>query len=319
MREININDLNNINYYQVPKWLMELFLNGKITAGAFKTYVLMYDRLRISGKNKWVDSDGVVYIKYSYNEMMEDLKVSRQAVSNNIKDLENLDLIRKIRNYNSTNKFYLKIFDECKEELTIDCKEDLTSQKNFTSKEKLTTKCKEELTRGSQIYLDASNNNFSKNNYNKNNDDKKEDDNINNLVDTDKQVKKESSPKGSSSSFDIKTFKEIKDIASKATGVDRFRIDNIMTISNFRDIDLSLLLQKIKESDFLLGKAETKPKINHFSVRSMIERILADAYKTNKTDDVQVPKSPSRRVFVAKKVTGYGLDENGIFDFKVGE
>ena len=154
---------------------------------------------------------------------------------------------------------------------------------------------------------------------------KKDDDNINNLDDIDQEVKeikedkKEGSPKGSSSPFDIKTFNEIKDIASKATGVDRFRIDNIMTPSNFRDIDLSLLLQKIKESDFLQGKSDKKPSINHFSVKNMIERILADAYKTNKTDDVQVAKSPSRRVFVAKEVTGYGLDENGIFDFKVGE
>lgn len=312
MREININDLNNINYYQVPKWLMELFLNGEITAGAFKTYVLMYDRLRISGKNKWVDSDGVVYIKYSYNEMMEDLKVSRQAVSNNIKDLEKLDLIRKIRNFNSTNKFYLKIYDESKEELT--------SQKNFTSKEDLTTESKEELTRDSQIYLDTNKNNLSKNNYNKNNDD-----NIDNLDYIDQEVKevkedkKESSPKGSSSPFDIKTFNEIKDIAVKATGIDRFRIDNLMPISNFRDIDLSLLLLKIKESDFLQGKSDKKPNINHFSVRNMIERILADAYKTNKSDDTQVPKSPSRRVYIPEKVTGYGLDENGIFDFKVGE
>lgn len=311
MREININDLNNINYYQVPKWLMELFLNGEITAGAFKTYVLMYDRLRVSGKNKWVDSDGVVYIKYSYDEMQKELKISRQAVSNNLKDLEKLDLIRKVKNYNSSNKFYLKIYDSSKQ--------NLTSKEDLTSKENLTISSKEELTTSSLLYLDASNNNFSKNNYNKNNDDKKEDDNINNLVDTDKQVKKESSPKGSSSSFDIKTFKEIKDIASKATGVDRFRIDNIMTISNFRDIDLTLLLRKIKESDFLLGKAETKPNINHFSVKNMIERILADAYKTNKSDDVQVPKSPSRRVFIPEKVTGFGLDENGIFDFKVGE
>ena len=79
--------------------------------------------------------------------MMEDLKISRQAVSNNIKDLEKLDLIRKIRNFNSTNKFYLKIYDECKEEWLI--------QKNFTSKEDLTTESKEELTRGSQIYLDT--------------------------------------------------------------------------------------------------------------------------------------------------------------------
>nr|DAV28489.1 MAG TPA: hypothetical protein [Caudoviricetes sp.] len=154
---------------------------------------------------------------------------------------------------------------------------------------------------------------------------KKDDDNINNLDGIDQEVKevkedkKEGSPKGSSSPFDIKTFKEIKDIVSKSTGVDRFRIDNIMTPSNFRDIDLRLLLQKIKESDFLQGKSDKKPSINHFSVKNMIERILADAYKTNKTDDVQVAKSPSRRVFVAKEVTGYGLDENGIFDFKVGE
>lgn len=311
MREININDLNNINYYQVPKWLMELFLNGEITAGAFKTYVLMYDRLRVSGKNKWIDSDGVVYIKYSYDEMQKELKISRQAVSNNLKDLEKLDLIRKVKNYNSSNKFYLKIYDSSKQ--------NLTSKEDLTSKENLTISSKEDLTTSSLLYLDASKNNFSKNNYNKNNDDKKEDDNINNLVDTDKQDKKESSPKGSSSPFDIKTFKEIKDIVSKSTGVDRFRIDNIMTPSNFRDIDLRLLLQKIKESDFLQGKSDKKPNINHFSVRNMIERILADAYKTNKTDDVQVPKSPSRRVFIPEKVTGFGLDENGIFDFKVGE
>lgn len=154
---------------------------------------------------------------------------------------------------------------------------------------------------------------------------KKDDDNINNLDGIDQEVKevkedkKESSPKGSSSPFDIKTFNEIKDIAVKAIRIDRFRIDNLMQISNFRDVDLTLLLQKIKESDFLQGKSDKKPNINHFSVRNMIERILADAYKTNKSDDVQVPKSPSRRVYIPEKVTGYGLDENGIFDFKVGE
>ena len=154
---------------------------------------------------------------------------------------------------------------------------------------------------------------------------KKDDDSINNLDDIDQEIqevkedKKEGSPKGSSSPFDIKTFNEIKDIAVKSTGIDRFRIDNLMPISNFRDIDLSLLLLKIKESDFLQGKSDKKPNINHFSVRNMIERILADAYKTNKSDDTQVPKSPSRRVYIPEKVTGYGLDENGIFDFKVGE
>ena len=306
MREININDLNNINYYQVPKWLMELFLNGEITAGAFKTYVLMYDRLRVSGKNKWVDSDGVVYIKYSYDEMQKELKISRQAVSNNLKDLEKLDLIRKVKNYNSSNKFYLKIYDSSKQ--------NLTSKEDLTSKENLTISSKEELTTSSLLYLDTNKNNLSKNNYNKNNDD-----NIDNLDYIDQEVvevkedKKESSPKGSSSPFDIKTFKEIKDIASKATGVDRFRIDNIMTPSNFRDIDLRLLLQKIKESDFLQGKSDKKPSINHFSVKNMIERILADAYKNKETINVE-SLNPAHCQYQPKKREDY-TEDDGIFRF----
>ena len=148
---------------------------------------------------------------------------------------------------------------------------------------------------------------------------KKDDDNINNLDGIDQEVKevkedkKESSPKGSSSPFDIKTFKEIKDIASKATGVDRFRIDNIMTISNFRDIDLTLLLRKIKESDFLLGKAETKPNINHFSVKNMIERILADAYKNKETINVE-SLNPAHCQYQPKKREDY-TEDDGIFRF----
>lgn len=153
---------------------------------------------------------------------------------------------------------------------------------------------------------------------------KKDDDNINKLDYIDQEVKEvkeekeECSPKGSSSSFDIKTFKEIKDIAVKSTGIDKFRIDNLMTPSNFRDIDLTLLLKKIKESDFLLGKSEKKPNINHFSVRVMIERILADGYKTHKEEE-KVPISPTREVYSYKELNDFYIDENGIFDFRVGD
>lgn len=153
---------------------------------------------------------------------------------------------------------------------------------------------------------------------------KKDDDNINKLDYIDQEVKEvkeekeECSPKGSSSPFDIKTFKEIKDIAVKSTGIDKFRIDNLMTPSNFRDIDLTLLLKKIKESDFLLGKSEKKPNINHFSVRVMIERILANGYKTHKEEE-KVPISPTREVYSYKELNDFYIDENGIFDFRVGD
>ena len=86
-----------------------------------------------------------------------------------------------------------------------------------------------------------------------------------------------------------------------------------MTISNFRDIDLTLLLRKIKESDFLLGKAETKPNINHFSVKNMIERILADAYKNKETINVE-SLNPAHCQYQPKKREDY-TEDDGIFRF----
>lgn len=175
MRNVNVEDLKNTVYYQVPKWLFDLLIQNKISLGAYKTYVLMFDRLRISQKNGWVDDDGLVYIKYSYDEMQEDLQCSRQAVSNNLKQLEELDLISKVRCFNSSSVFYLKVYSTEKMENT--CQENFTSKEDLTSKENLTNSSKEKLTNGSLQnltnsslnLLDASKNNSSKNNKSNNN------------------------------------------------------------------------------------------------------------------------------------------------------
>lgn len=175
MRNMNSEDLKNTIHYQVPKWLFDLLIQNKISLGAYKTYVLMFDRLRVSQKNGWIDENGLVYIKYSYDEMQEDLKCSRQAVSNNLKQLEELDLISKVRCFNSSSVFYLKIYSVEKVENT--CQENFTSKEDLTSKEKLTISSKENLTNDSKEnlttsslnLLDASKNNSSKNNTSKNN------------------------------------------------------------------------------------------------------------------------------------------------------
>ena len=169
MRNVNVEDLKNTVYYQVPKWLFDLLIQNKISLGAYKTYVLMFDRLRISQKNGWIDDDGLVYIKYSYDEMQEDLQCSRQAVSNNLKQLEELDLISKVRCFNSSSVFYLKVYSTEKMENT--CQENLTSKENLTnsSKEKLTNGSLQNLTNSSLNLLDASKNNSSKNNKSNNN------------------------------------------------------------------------------------------------------------------------------------------------------
>ena len=159
MRNIKSSDLMNTIFYQVPKWLMDLFIDKKISQGAFKTYVLMYDRLKLSAGNKWIDKNGDVYIKYSYDEMTADLNCSRQAVSNNLQDLEKLDLIDKKRNFSSSSTFYLKIY----------------SVENDSSEENLDCHSYRKLDCSSQENLDSNNNNFNKNNCS-NNKEKKNDD-----------------------------------------------------------------------------------------------------------------------------------------------
>lgn len=98
-----------------------------------------------------------------------------------------------------------------------------------------------------------------------------------------------------SSSIEFKNdLKELKDIAVKSTGINKMLIDNTMLPSKYRDINIRELINKIKESKFLLGELDTKPNINHFSVRNMIDRIMADAYKDKQEKKAALP--PSRRV-----------------------
>ena len=111
MRAIKKEDLENINYYQTPKWLFDLLLEGKITPGAYTTYILMFDRTRLSAKNDWIDERGDVYIKYSYEEMLVDLKVnSKTQIQRNLSKLLELGLIEKKRNFNSSTTYYLNIY-----------------------------------------------------------------------------------------------------------------------------------------------------------------------------------------------------------------
>lgn len=290
MRSIEANDLDSMVYYQVPKWLMDLLIKGKISIGAFKTYVLMYERTRLSARNKWIDEKGKVYIKYSYEELMEDLKcTSKTTVSNNIKDLEKFNLIEKVRCFSSSSIYYLKVRST----------EDCTSTESCTdrSTEDCTTISTEVCTNSSTELLYASKNNFNKNNYNKNNYKKKDDDTkldkLNKIEDM-PEKEKEVRPLDSSSIEFKNDLQELKDIAIKSTGINKMLIDNTMLPSKYRDINIRELINKIKESKFLLGKLDTKPNINHFSVRNMIDRIMADAYKDKQEKKAALP--PSRRV-----------------------
>ena len=254
MRAIRKEDLENINYYQTPKWLFDLLLEGKITPGAYTTYILMYDRTRLSSKNNWIDKEGDVYIKYSYEEMLVDLKVnSKTQIQRNLSKLLELGLIEKKRNFNSSTTYYLNIYSDTQNVVHV-------STQNVVHV--------------STQSVDTSKNNFNKNNINKNNYKK---------IDTSAEAESLDQEK-------IKFIQNMKDYifrVEEATGKNKEEISRVINPSLMKNYNMELLLKKIDESKFLSGKTDTRPKINNFCSKTMIDKILIGFYEDRETKKVQ--------------------------------
>ena len=273
MRNIKSNDLLNMIYYQVPKWLMDLFIDKKISQGAFKTYVLMYDRLKLSAGNKWIDKNGDVYIKYSYDEMTADLNCSRQAVSNNLQDLEKLDLIDKKKNFSSSSTFYLKIYSV----------ENDSSLENLTSKENLDCHSSRKLDCSSLENLDANNNNFNKNNYS-NNKEKKNDD-----------------YRRHSQNENIQT-KEVEQ-AWKKCGLAEYKytpVENMnIAIKTFGLVEVVKAIQRISKSSLMKTKTNIDSFFNRHNNFEQIRKTLNGTYddREKKTETITATGNINMRYF----------------------
>lgn len=102
-------NLNNFLHLQIPRKIWEIFLDKKISPGAFKIYVEFFDRLKLSAHNNWIDENNNVYIKYSYEEIMDQIlkNKSRGTVTTALTELKNLGLIIQEKGFSTSSKFYL--------------------------------------------------------------------------------------------------------------------------------------------------------------------------------------------------------------------
>lgn len=164
MRAIKREDIKNNLYYQTPKWLFDLLLEGKITPGAYCLYVLMYDRTRISLDNNWVDDEGEIYIEYSWESMRKNRKVkSNTQIKRDLEKLYELNLLQVKRQYRESNIYYLNIYSENLESEITQIVEDEKQVELHNLSESDYTNCNSGIT---QI-VDGIKNNSSKNNINK--------------------------------------------------------------------------------------------------------------------------------------------------------
>ena len=149
-------------FYQVPKSLFRLRRDGKLSVNAFDIYILMLDRYKVSKKNNLIDKKGEVYVLYTYEEISIELNLKRRnSIAEAIKELENLNFIKKKRRFNQSTIFYLTDTLNSNETDTLNSNETDTLNSNETD----TLNSNETDT----LVIINNNNNLNNNNINNNN------------------------------------------------------------------------------------------------------------------------------------------------------
>lgn len=261
--------MNNENYIVIQGFMVnELGLKGN----ELLAYAIIYGFSQVKGQ-KFTGS-------LSYLEKW--LNTSRQTVVNTLKSLIEKGLIEKTEKIINNVKFCEYSINKNYDKKEIDRR-----SKNLTTSQKNSGEVVKKFDGGSQKNR--------LNNINNNINNKIDDNNIytipeENLDDENLDV----------SSIEFKNnFLEYKELVSKSTGMGMNIIDNLMAniIHTLKSqYDIKFLIQKIKESDFLMGKLETKPSTANFSKKVMLDRIMADEYKNKISSKLQEIKTPAMKI-----------------------
>lgn len=96
MIRINVRNLDNERYYQVPKAFFTVEYYKGMSLEAKMTYSVIKDRLALSKKNGLVDKNGDIYLFYTQEKLRKLLGVSARQISRIIQELKTHKLIEVI-------------------------------------------------------------------------------------------------------------------------------------------------------------------------------------------------------------------------------
>ena len=159
-----INETQSFRFYQMPK---ELFTNpyykDKLSIEAKVTYALLLDRLELSRINKWFNKNGEIFLIYTRQELIDELKISKSTATKVFNELKQCKLIVEERlGRGEANRIYIgKIKSEDLEQF---------KKRNFRSLKTELLEVQNSTSRSLKEYLNNTNNN---NTDNINKDDKK--------------------------------------------------------------------------------------------------------------------------------------------------
>ena len=127
-------EADQYSFYKIPKLLFTEEYFKKISVEAKVLYGLMLDRMSLSVKNEWLDTEGRAYIYYSLDDIMEALGCSNKKAITIMKELDSdagIGLIEKKRQgQGKPTMIYVKQFMLSEAQNVQKCK-------NYTSGEKM--------------------------------------------------------------------------------------------------------------------------------------------------------------------------------------
>ncbi|MDP8218634.1 MAG: replication initiator protein A [Candidatus Theseobacter exili] len=108
MQRYKINEIDQVQFYMVPK---ELFKNQKykgLNSDARILYAILRDRMELSRSNGWVNEAGEIYLIYSREALSELISIGLKTVTKAVRLLKTLELIEEVRQgLGKPNIFYI--------------------------------------------------------------------------------------------------------------------------------------------------------------------------------------------------------------------
>ena len=96
----------------LPQYLpyARFLLDADLSHTAKLLYTLLLDRATLSQKNNWMDAQGRIYVVYPLSKLSKDLRYSLSSITRAFAELENEQLVERVRNgFSKPSRILLKV------------------------------------------------------------------------------------------------------------------------------------------------------------------------------------------------------------------
>ena len=108
---------DQFSFFRIPKALFTEKEFASLSTDAKLLYGILLDRISLSKKNGWIDSDGYVYIIYTIAELQELLRMSHTTVTKLLYELDSvhgIGLIVMVMSISFTRSQSCRNYCECR-------------------------------------------------------------------------------------------------------------------------------------------------------------------------------------------------------------